>query len=107
VLTGLPDCLYDEELSEQEARTTFARCQAPLAGLSEQYTVLAFSDLPTHRVAVRHHFFDSLVSQARLVLEVGNTEPVSFLPVKAPGLLPLPKGESGHGENHTHRQSGP
>jgi hypothetical protein len=105
VLTGLPDCLYDEELSEQEARTTFARCQTNLARLTERYTVLLFSDLPTHPVGGRSKFFDALVSQSRLVLEVGHTEPVSFLPVKAPGLLTLPKGESKHGTNHTNRQS--
>jgi hypothetical protein len=113
VITGLPDCLYDEELSEQEARSTFVRCRRNLLQLAERHTVLAFSDAPaslpghpsthqpTHRMAGRQFFFDALVAQARLVLEAAQTGPetasihyfsrFAFVPVKAPGLLTIPK----------------
>ena len=103
VITGLPDCLYDEELGEQEAHATFIRCRTALVQLVKQYTVLAFSDLPTHPIGGRSRFLTSLSSLARCVFEIGNTEPVSFVPIKAPGLLTLPKGDSKHGENHTDR----
>ena len=102
VITGLPDCLYDEELSEQEARSTFVRCRRNLLRLAERHTVLAFSDSPTHPPAHlmggRRFFLDALIAQARLVLEAGETEPetasigrFAFVPVKAPGLLTIPK----------------
>ena len=110
VITGLPDCLYDEELSEQEARSTFVRCRRSLLQLAERYTVLAFSDAPAHPAANplahppknpmpgRLVFLNALVAQARLVLEAGKTEPettslcrFAFVPVKAPGLLTVPK----------------
>jgi hypothetical protein len=99
VITGLPDCLYDEELSEQEARSTFVRCRRNLLRLAERHTVLAFSDAPahppahplTHRMGGRLSFLNALVAQARLVLEAGRTEPLLFVPVKAPGLLTIPK----------------
>ena len=97
VLTGLPDCLYDEELSEPEARTTFERCRAALAPLAERYTVLLFCDLPSHTVGRRQYFFDALVSLSQNVFETNRTEPVSFAPVKAPGLLTLPKAEVSDG----------
>ncbi|MGH9786854.1 MAG: hypothetical protein ACRD88_22010 [Terriglobia bacterium] len=100
VITGLPDCLYDEELSEAEARTTFARCRTNLLRLAERHTVLAFSDAPvsTGRIGGRMAFLDALISEARLVLEAHPTEPettsicrFAFVPVKAPGLLTIPK----------------
>ena len=107
VITGLPDCLYDEELSEPEARNTFARCHKNLLRLAERHTVLAFSDAPTHPIGRRRAFLDELVSEARLVLEVNPTEPettplrrgrFSFVPVKAPGLLTIPTKETWQGE---------
>ena len=112
VITGLPDCLYDEELSEQEARSTFVRCRRSLFQLAERHTVLAFSDapahlpthppvhLPTHLMAGRLFFLNALVAQARLVLEAGPAEPATvppgrdrfaFVPLKAPGLLTISK----------------
>lgn len=102
VITGLPDCLYDEELSEQEARSTFVRCRRSLLQLAERHTVLAFSDAPTHSpthpMGGRLVFLNALVEQARLVLEAGETAPeaasihrFAFVPVKAPGLLTVPK----------------
>ena len=110
VITGLPDCLYDEELSEQEARSTFVRCRRSLLQLAERHTVLAFSDAPahlpmhppahplTHPMAGRLFFLDALIAQARLVLEAGPSEPetasigrFAFVPLKAPGLLTIPK----------------
>ena len=97
VLTGLPDCLYDEELSEAEARNTFARCRKNLLRLAERHTVLAFSDGSAHPIGRRLVFLDALIAQARLVLEAGQTEPVSFVPVKAPGLLTIPKEEPSDG----------
>lgn len=87
VVTGLPDCLYDEELSEQEARSTFARCRASLARLTGEATVLAFSEAPPHPVGSRARFLASLGSLARCAYEVQRTEPVRFVPTKAPGLL--------------------
>ena len=103
VLTGLPDCLYDEELSRQEARHTFARCLESLVRLATHLTVLVFSDWPTHPVGERIRFFDSLVAQARAVFEVNNTEPVRFVPIKAPGLLTVGKGKGSNGKNSAHR----
>ena len=105
VLTGLPDCLYDEELSEQEARSTFVRCRRNLLRLAERHTVLAFSDAPAHLpghppahlMGGRQVFLDALVAQARLVLEAGQTDPVVFVPLKAPGLLTIPKEETSDG----------
>jgi len=95
VITGLPDCLYDEELSEPEARSTFARCQKHLLRLAERHTVLAFSDAPPHPpmhpMGGRLAFLDALLAQARLALEAHQTEPVLFVPLKAPGLLTIPK----------------
>jgi len=95
VITGLPDCLYDEELNEQEARGTFARCRRSLLQLAEQYTVLAFSDAPEQTAGGRRVFLDALAGQARLVLEAGEPEAATidhfarflFVPLKAPGLL--------------------
>jgi hypothetical protein len=103
VITGLPDCLYDEELGEQEARNTFARCRDSLAGLAAQYTVLAFTDLPAHRVGERIRFFESLVALARSVFEVGNTQPVTFASIKAPRLITSGKEESQNGKDSAHR----
>ena len=98
VLTGLPDCLYDEELSEPEARNTFARCRTHLLRLAERHTVLAFSDWPAHPVEGRRAFRKTLLAAARLVLEVAQTGPATtslgrftFVPVKAPGLLTIAK----------------
>jgi len=102
VITGLPDCLYDEELSEAEARNTFARCRKNLLRLSERHTVLAFSDGPgpPGGIGRRRIFLDVLIVEARLVLEVHQTEPettppgrgrFAFVPMKAPGLLTIPK----------------
>jgi hypothetical protein len=100
VMTGLPDCLYDEELSEAEARNTFARCRKNLLRLAERHTVLAFSDGPVAPGGIggRRGFLDALIAEARLVLEVHQTEPettslcrFAFVPVKAPGLLTIPK----------------
>jgi hypothetical protein len=101
VITGLPDCLYDEELSEHDARTTFARCRENLARLAECYTVLTFSDAPLHPIADRARSFASLTSLAVRVYKIENTEPVLFVPIKAPGLLTISKGELVHGQNHT------
>ena len=78
-------------MSEPEARNTFARCQKNLLRLAERHTVLAFSDGPVHPIGRRRAFLEALISQARLVLEVHQTEPVSFTAVKAPGLLTIPK----------------
>ena len=104
VITGLPDCLYDEELSGPEAQSTFARCRGSLARLAAQSTVLAFADLPRLAgVGGRARFFDSLVSLARFVYEVSGTEPVMFVPVKAPGLITAAKGESNYGKDSAHR----
>ena len=103
VITGLPDCLYDEELGEQEARNTFARCRESLAGLAAQHTVLAFTDLPAHRVGERIRFFESLVVLARSVLEVGNTQPVTFASIKAPRLITSVKEEFKDGKDSAHR----
>lgn len=97
VITGLPDSLYDEELSEQEARNSFARCRENLVRLTEWHTVLAFSDSPAHSVGGRLRFLDALVSQARLILEVNRTELVCFKSVKAPGLLTIPQKEVKNG----------
>ena len=94
VITGLPECLYDEELTEQEARNTFARCQGSLVQLAKRYPVLAFSEWPPHPVGKRIRFLDSLVSLARSVFEVHRAEPILFAPVKAPGLLTISKGET-------------
>ena len=87
ILTGLPDCLYDEELSEQEARNTFARCRASLAQLAQKATVLAFSELPPHPVRERRVLLDALGAHARRIFEVQLIEPLYFVPVKGPGLL--------------------
>jgi hypothetical protein len=106
VLTGLPDCLYDEELSEAEARNTFARCRKNLLRLAERHTVLAFSDgpVPPGGIGRRASFLDALISEARLVLETSPTEPettpqrrgrFAFVPVKAPGLLTIAKEAEG------------
>ena len=103
VITGMPDCLYDEELGEQEARNTFARCRDSLARLAAQYTVLAFTDLPAHPVHERIRFFDSLVALARSVFEVGNTQPITFTPIKAPGLITSAKEEIRNGKDSAHR----
>ncbi len=108
VITGLPDCLYDAELSEQEARSTFTRCRRNLLRLAERHTVLAFSDAPVHLaerpMSGRRVFLDALVAQARLVLEASQTKPettsihrFSFVPLKAPGLLTIPKEEASDG----------
>lgn len=105
ILTGLPDCFYDEELSEPEARNTFARCRGSLIHLARQFTVLVFSDAPTHPVGGRIRFLDSLVALARFVFEVHYTEPVAFVPMKAPGLLTLSSeesGDSGESEDSVH-----
>ena len=91
VLTGLPECLYDEELAEPEARNTFARCRGSLAQLARRYPVLAFSEWPPHPAGQRVRFLDSLVSLARSVFEVHRAEPVVFAPVKASGLLTVSK----------------
>ena len=107
VITGLPDCLYDEELSEPEARSTFARCRASLHRLAAQSTVLAFADLPPHPIGGRIRFFDSLVALARSVYEVSGTEPAMFVPVfvpvKAPGLITAAKGGSSYGKDSAYR----
>ena len=102
IITGLPDCLYDEELAEQEARNTFARCRDSLARLAAQYTVLAFTDLPAHPVGGRIRFFESLVALACSVFEVGNTQPVTFAPIKAPRLITSVKEESKNGKDSAH-----
>jgi len=103
VITGLPDCLYDEELGQQEARNAFARCRDSLAGLAAQYTVLAFTDLPAHPVAERIRFFESLVALARSVFEVGNTQQVTFASIKSPGLITSVKEEFKDGKDSAHR----
>lgn len=87
VVTGLPDCLYDEELSETEASSTFARCRQSLARLAAQATVLAFAEAPMHPVGSRARFAASLGALARRVFEVQHTDPVCFVLLKAPGLL--------------------
>ena len=100
VVTGLPDCLYDEELTELEARNTFARCRQSLARLSAQATVLAFAEAPSHPVASRARFQEALLGLARTVFEVHPGEPVSFVPVfapiRAPGLLTVSHTELGY-----------
>lgn len=107
VITGLPECLYDEELTEPEARNTFIRCRESLVPLARRFPVLAFSEWPPHPVGKRTRFLDSLVSLARSVFEVHRTEPIVFAPVKAPGLLTLPKGGTEHGKNGPDRESSP
>jgi hypothetical protein len=88
VITGFPDCLFDEELNETEARNTFTRCRASLAALRRMpYTVLLFADPPRHPAGQRQRFLDTLAQEARVVLEVKNTHRGEFVPVKAPGLL--------------------
>ena len=106
VITGLPDCLYDEELTEPEARATFARCRKQVSRLAERFAVLAFSDPPAHPVGGRRRFWESLVAEARFVFAVHRTAPVWFVPIKAPGLLTLSSEESNHGKNAADRESG-
>ena len=67
VVTGLPDCLYDEELGEQEARSTFARCRSHLASLAARHTVLVFSDRPPQPPGGRIRFLGSLAALAQSV----------------------------------------
>ena len=93
IVTGLPDCLYDEELSEMEARSTMARCRQSLEHLASQATVLAFAESPPHPVAGRARFQDSLVALAHTVFEIHPTAPVAFVPTKAPGLVSVPQGD--------------
>ncbi|MBI3934444.1 MAG: hypothetical protein HY316_07100 [Acidobacteria bacterium] len=99
VVTGLPDCLYDEELTDLEARNTFARCRHSLARLATQTTVLAFAEAPPHAVGGRARFAASLLELAHTAFEVHSTEPVSFAPVKAPGLITVRGEELGY--NHS------
>lgn len=87
LVTGLPDCLYDEELSEVEARNTFARCRRSLERLAAQTPVLAFAEAPPHIVAGRTRFQETLLKLACTAFEVYPGEPDWFAPVKAPGLL--------------------
>lgn len=87
VVTGLPDCLYDEELSEVEARNTFARCRRSLQRSAAQSTVLVFAESPPHAVGLRARFQQALLSLAQTAFEVHPGEPVWFAPLKAPGLL--------------------
>ena len=53
---------------------------------------------PAHQITGRTFFFNALVAQARLVLQAAETGPETasigrfdFVPVKAPGLLTVPK----------------
>ena len=96
VVTGLPDCLYDEEMSELEARSTFARCRARLERLAAQATVLAFAESPPHPVGGRARFQESLLGLAQRAFEMHPGEPVSFVPIKAPGLLTVSSTELGY-----------
>jgi hypothetical protein len=92
VITGFPDCLFDEELSAGEAHNTFDRCQASLSRLSRMpYTILLFTDPPRPLAGERSRFLDSLAKQSRMVLEVRNTHYGEFMPVQAPGLLANPR----------------
>lgn len=89
VITGFPDCLFDEELNATDARSTFARCQANLAALGGAgYTIMLFTDPPRHLLRERGRFFDALAGQADQVFEVRNTHHGEFIPVKARDLLP-------------------
>jgi len=89
VVTGLPDCLYDEELTELEARNTFARCRRSLQRLAAQTTVLAFAEAPPQALGGRARFQETLLEMARTAFEVHPGEPAWFAPVKAPGLLTI------------------
>jgi hypothetical protein len=87
VVTGLPDCLYDEELTSEEARNTFARCCQSLTRLAGQATTMAFAESPPHPVGSRARFQERLLELSRTAYEIHPDEPVCFVPVKAPGLL--------------------
>jgi hypothetical protein len=87
VVTGLPDCLYDEELTEVEARNTFARCRRSLERLAAQTAVLAFAESPPPALAGRARFQETLLNLAHTAYEVHPGEPAWFAPAKAPGLL--------------------
>jgi hypothetical protein len=87
VVTGLPDCLYDEELTDLEARNTFARCRRSLTRLAAQTTVLIFAEAPPHKIGGRARFQETLLDLARTAFEVYPGEPARFAPIKAPGLL--------------------
>jgi len=87
VITGLPDCLYDEELTNVEARNTFARCRQSLQRLAAQTTVLAFAEAPPQAVGGRARFQETLLRLSRTAYEVHPGEPACFVPMKAPDLL--------------------
>jgi hypothetical protein len=102
IITGFPDCLFDEELTAVEARNTFERCRQSLLRLRERpYTMLLFADPPRHAgtrlLAERSRFFDALAALSRMVLEVGNAQHAEFRAIKSsatsqatPGAAPAP-----------------